>query len=296
MQSWSGDFDMKDKNMVKSALISMVVFGGLVMTGASHAQTVGINAAIKNKVQVRKTGASSLTLAKLKDRVRIGDYVSTGTNGVLQILLRDRTSFTVGKRGEVTIDRFVYDPANNASEVAASVTKGAFRFISGKPTRNRKGRSSVKTPVGSIGIRGTIFEGAVGQDAIAVARGEVIPANVLSDAGDEATLVVLRGPGLGTQGDEISGAIDLTTDQGVFPLDKAGEAYFVSSRNAEPIGPFLLSDAGLDILQDLLRSEPDRPQSASRPNPQVNPSIDRTLEVADGEDNPAGGQFDAPIP
>jgi len=247
-------------DLARSLTLCFAAFSLAITPAGLMAQTVGINAAIKNKVQTRKVNTTTLRQVKLKGRVSIGDYITTGQNGVLQILLRDRTSFTVGKRGEITIDRFVYDPASNASEVAVSVTKGAFRFISGKPTRNRKGRSSVKTPVGSIGIRGTIFEGAVGEDAIAIARGEAVPAEAISAAGADATLVVLRGPGLGTQGDEISGAIDLRTDEGLFPLEQAGAAYFVPTRGAQPIGPFPISDAGLGLLQDFLRSQPDRPQ------------------------------------
>lgn len=251
---------------------------------AAAQQVVGINAAIKNKVQTRKVNTNVTRQAKLKDRVRIGDYITTGKNGVLQILLRDRTSLTVGKNGEMTIDRFVYDPANNASEVVASVTKGAFRFVSGKPTRNRKGRSSVKTPVGSIGIRGTIFEGAVGEEAIALARRENIAAASLQGANEEATFVVLRGPGLAAQGDEISGAIDLVTDQGTFPLEKAGAAYFIPRRGARPFGPFNFSDGGFDRIQDMLRTEPARsPRSAQTPELPDSPVIDRTFEVEDDQ-------------
>ena len=262
------------------------------------ARTVGINAAIKNQVQTRKVNTTNLQPAKLKGRVAIGDFIRTGNNGVLQILLRDRTYFTVGKKGQVTIDRFVYDPSSNASEVAASVTRGAFRMISGKPTRNRKGRSAVRTPVGSIGIRGTIFEGAVGPDAIAVAKWEAIDQNAVAGSDDDATLVVLRGPGANTQGDEISGAVDLTTEDKVYPLEQAGSAYFVPNRNAVPIGPFPISQAGLALLQDLLRTSPDQPSqvntaaTASEASASNRPSIDRDFEVIDGSSDNDFGQFE----
>src|SRR3546814_20762091 len=87
-----------------------------------------------------------------------------------QLLLLDKTSFTVGSNARVKIDRFVYDPARNASSVSASVAKGAFRFMSGKSLKNGRTRSSIQTPVASIGIRGTIVEGVVGREAIASAQ------------------------------------------------------------------------------------------------------------------------------
>ena len=127
-----------------------------------QAQVIGINAAIKDEVKSRKSADKNLTAVKLKGRVHLGEYFRSSDRGILQILFRDRTSLTLGNRAEVTMDRFVYDPASNASEFGATVAKGSFRFISGKPMRNRKGSSSIRTPVGSIGIRGTIFEGAVG--------------------------------------------------------------------------------------------------------------------------------------
>jgi len=247
----------------KPKALATIVLLALTLSPISvAAQAVGINSAIKHEVQVRKVNQTELRRAKLKARVDIGDYVTTGSNGVLQILLRDKTNFTVGKNAQATIDRFVYDPSKNASEVALSVTKGAFRFISGKPTRNRKGRSVVKTPVGSIGIRGTIFEGAVGPQAFNIARGEDIDRNAVAAYNPDATLVFLRGPGANTQGDEISGAVDLRTPTGVFPLERAGDAYFVPRRGAKPIGPFPLSSGGLRFLRELFDMTPDRGDSS----------------------------------
>jgi len=269
----------KQISYVTASLIAATTLSPLAVS----AQVVGVNAAVKNKVQTRKVNTRTLVPAKLKDRVRIGDFITTGPRGVLQILLRDRTSFTVGKKGRVTIDRFVYDPASNASEVAASVTKGAFRFVSGKGTRKRKGRSSVRTPVGSIGIRGTIFEGAVGEDAVTIARQENIPEAIVSESDEDATLVVLRGPGINTQGDEISGAVDLRAGDTVYPLEQAGTAYFVPKKNGTVFGPFPISDKGLVILQDLLRTEPDEvsPRLVEVPKPPRVPSVDQILEVPD---------------
>jgi len=226
----------------KLGITGFFMFVGIFPIAAQ--QVVGINAAIRDQVQTRKFDKDRLEKVRLKGRVNMGDYIQTGTSGVLQILLRDRTSLTIGKNGRLTIDRFVYDPATNASEVTATVTKGAFRFISGKAMRNRKGRSQIRTPVGSIGIRGTIFEGAVGTEAIALAQKTDLPDSVLQSANEEATFVVLRGPGASTQGDEEAGAVDFVTDSGIFPLERSGDAYFVPRKNARPFGPFRFGSNG----------------------------------------------------
>jgi len=292
-----------DKKITKSAHVLMsaaLLALGLSAVSVKAQQVVGINAAIKNKVQTRKVNSQKLQPAKLKGRVSIGDYIITGKTGVLQILLRDRTSFTVGKNGQMTIDRFVYDPANNASEVAATVTKGAFRFMSGKPMRNRKGASTIKTPVGTIGIRGTILEGAIGQLAIETARREAVSEEILKTADDNATFIVLRGPGFGAQDGEAAGAIDLRMESGVFSLEKAGEAYFIPRQGARPIGPFRFSNIGFEQTLDWMGTQPptrpqiDRreprggPRDRRRPNrPAGPPPINRTFEV-EQPDNDAG--------
>ena len=71
----------------------------------------------------------------------------------------------VGPDSRVTLDRFVYDPARGASGAAVSVTRGALRFISGNmPSRAYE----IRTPAGSIGVRGTIA------DIIVYENGEVV--------------------------------------------------------------------------------------------------------------------------
>ncbi len=236
------------------------------------AGVVGLNAAIVPAAFFRATGTASEVPAKLKGRVRLGDGITTGEDGLLQILLLDKTSFTVGKLGSVTIDRFVYDPDTSASEVAVSVLKGAFRFISGKATKARPGRSSVGTPVGSIGIRGTMFEGAVGDEATAIARIEHLDPKAIALADQNATLVVLLGPGQGAPEREPAGAVDLHLSGAVYPLEMPGYAYFVPFVGAQPIGPFKISDPGLVYLHDLLSNRGGQPLPEAALAPPDNPA------------------------
>jgi len=51
------------------------------------------------------------------------------------------------------IDEFVYDPNAGTGKLVASFGKGVVRFVGGKVSK-QKGGVSVKTPVGTIGIRG----------------------------------------------------------------------------------------------------------------------------------------------
>lgn len=243
----------------------------------SIAQPVGINAAIRNKVMTRKASEPALRPAVLKARVALGDQVVTAPASMLQILLLDRSNFTVGSNARVTIDRFVYDPSRSASAVGASVARGAFRFMSGKPVRNMPGKTAITTPVASIGVRGTVFEGVVGPDAVKIALGEAGAAGAGNGANqDSATLVVLRGPA--ATATEPGGAIDVTANGQTVAVDQPGMAVFVPGPGQNPVGPFPLSDDGLLALHDLLRTTPDTREAALDLDPEGNPIVDQTLE------------------
>jgi hypothetical protein len=216
---------------------------------------IGINAAVRNKVEIRSPATRKNGPAVLRARVFLADEVRTEAASQLQILLLDRTIFTVGAKARVTIDRFVYDPAANSRAVGINVAKGAFRFMSGRAAGRPSGPVTVRTPVATIGIRGTIFEGVVGEDAKRIAQAEPAVGKVKSDD-DEASLIVLRGPGPRTQGDTIAGAIDVTVGDRIVTLDGPDLALYAPRRNAPPIGPFRISPAGLLALQSLLRPMP----------------------------------------
>ena len=233
--------------------------------------TVGVNAAIRNKVM---TGANPSVLrpAVLKARVGLGDQIVTAPASMLQILLLDRSNFTVGANARVTIDKFVYDPNRSASAVGANVAKGAFRFMSGKAVHRMPGQTSVRTPVASIGVRGTVFEGAVGPDGVRIAAGE----GYAGGDPNTATIVVLRGPAATPT--QPGGAIDVTANGKTVALDRPGMALFIPGPGKDALGPFELSDKGLMQLHDLLRTTPDTRGKQVGVDAEGNPIVDRTLE------------------
>ena len=270
--------------------LAALMIGTASIAAIAQSRVVGVNAAIRNNVQIKTSSDGAFRKALLKERVSLGDDILTASGSVLQILLLDRTSFTVGANARIRIDRFVYDPARGASAVGASVAKGAFRFMSGKATRGSPGQSSVSTPVGSIGIRGTIFEGAVGADAVRIARGEASVGAAAANS-DKALLLILRGPGAATQGDERAGAVDFVGEgnSGSVTLDRPGLALFVPGPGKKPIGPFLISDAGLEALHALLRTSPNR-RGANTIQFEGSPVVDMIFECEGGFSDPVSNQ------
>ncbi len=85
------------------------------------------------------------------------DKIVTDSSGRMQVLLLDDTVFTIGPDSEIVLDEFIYDPGTQAGSIAASVTKGAFRFVTGKIGRENPGSMKINLPAGGGGIRGTDF-------------------------------------------------------------------------------------------------------------------------------------------
>jgi hypothetical protein len=175
------------------------------------------------------------------------------------------------------IDKFVYDPGRNISEVAISVVTGAFRFISGNATWANPRQPAVRTPVGEIGIRGTIFEGVIGADALNIAGKEEIGRSIGQADATVATLVILRGPGPAVQGSEHPGAIDVSSNDVTVALTSPGTAVLIPAAGQAPIGPFRISKPGLLAIQALLSGMPTSGTIGPDTIPTLNPALDVEL-------------------
>ncbi len=140
---------------VRRALLSLATcIVALSIGQANAASEVGVAAAVNQSALGVPPGASGRTIT-LGDNVIHNEHVTTGGEGLVQILLVDGTAFTVGPNSDLTIDDFVYDPNAGTAKVAATLTRGVFRFIGGRTSKT--GGATIKTPVGTAGIRGGIF-------------------------------------------------------------------------------------------------------------------------------------------
>jgi hypothetical protein len=102
--------------------------------------------------------------------VYTGARIITGADGHLQVLLLDETVFTIGANSDMVLDEFVYDPAIDAHKIMASLSKGIFRWVTGKTAHKDPASMKVNLPVGTIGIRGTDFEATVQTDGSGIVK------------------------------------------------------------------------------------------------------------------------------
>jgi hypothetical protein len=125
-----------------------------IVAGSAVAQQVGVTAAVNPAARGTPPGGQARTLT-IGQSVIHNEHIDTDARGLLQVLLADGTTFTVGPNSGLTIDSFVYDPNKGTAKITASLSKGVFRFIGGKTSKTPDG-VQLNTPVGTVGIRGGI--------------------------------------------------------------------------------------------------------------------------------------------
>lgn len=141
--------------LVLAALIVAAVPSMALAAGAGSAMGVKQQAAAR-------LGADTRTLRVGSD-IFIGDLVQTGANGQVQILFADSTELVLGPSSALTIEDYLLRNDGSAGKLAVDILSGAFRFATGDSAKNRY---TIGTPTGTIGVRGTEFDGWIGADGV----------------------------------------------------------------------------------------------------------------------------------
>ena len=85
----------------------------------------------------------------------IGQQIITTELGQVEILFRDGTRLAIGPRSQMTIEDYLIRNNGSAGKFAIDALKGTFRFVTGSAPKDSY---EIKTPTGTIGVRGTAFD------------------------------------------------------------------------------------------------------------------------------------------
>ena len=153
--------------------LSVMLLAGSLFFGTAFAQIQaqqgrpisGVIAATDKPIAisyVNEAGENIGRIAGVGEPIYLNDEISTPDGASLQVLLRDQTVFSIGPNSTLVFDEFIFDPTS-ADEVAlsASVTKGTFKFISGKISKLKPGAMTLKLPNATASVRGTSVVGRV---------------------------------------------------------------------------------------------------------------------------------------
>ena len=89
--------------------------------------------------------------------VSIGSQIKTASGASLGITFKDNTVMSFGPDTEMTVDAYLYAPAQGQLQLSTSLAKGSLNYVSGVIAKLRPEAVTVKTPSGIIGVRGTQF-------------------------------------------------------------------------------------------------------------------------------------------
>lgn len=141
-----------------NAVRRLIILGGIVAItatamGNAMAEKIGVAAAVVNQVQ-GVSGSTSRPLSAGSD-VFAREHIRTSDASTAQLLFLDKTTVNIGPRADLALDSFVYDPNKGTGKVVINAAQGAFRFMTGSQNPRNY---AIKTPVATIGIRGTVLD------------------------------------------------------------------------------------------------------------------------------------------
>lgn len=141
----------------------------------AYAAPIEIGTVEKVQAQASATQAGTTRSLAETGAILFKDRLQTGPDSRLEAKLADGTGLTLGEKGKLTVDEFVYRPGEPGNKLALKVATGAFLFVGGKIEGPSGGNVSIKTPIGTLGVRGTtVWGGRIdGGYGVLVLKGEV---------------------------------------------------------------------------------------------------------------------------
>lgn len=95
--------------------------------------------------------------AEVGTPVVAGSKLKTGANGSMGVTFKDNTVMSFGPNTELTVDEYLYSPNQGKLKLGATMAKGTLAYLSGAIAKIKPDAVTVKTPTGTIGVRGTHF-------------------------------------------------------------------------------------------------------------------------------------------
>ncbi|WP_421760345.1 FecR family protein [Devosia sp.] len=127
----------------------LAAVGGTTGALAAGGKALGVNPAAN--VQT-KTDTKVLTVGS---DLFIGDRVITAEYGQVQIKFDDGTELVVGPNSSMLLEDYLLRSDGSAGKLAINALAGTFRFVTGSAPKDKY---LIKTPTGTIGVRGTAFD------------------------------------------------------------------------------------------------------------------------------------------
>ncbi|MBT8330550.1 MAG: FecR family protein, partial [Desulfofustis sp.] len=120
-----------------------------------ESQVIGKVVAVTGEVVLEHNGDS--IPMEVGSPVYEGGVLKTGDDSHIEVRFTDDTMLSQGANSEVSIDDYVFDQPDSASSILLNLTEGTLRNLTGKIADENPESFEVKSPLATLGIRGTDF-------------------------------------------------------------------------------------------------------------------------------------------
>jgi hypothetical protein len=136
-------------------IIAALSFCWVGLPAQADELVIGYVKTVKGEAYVVKAGQP--IKAVVGSTIAAGSVLKTGANASMGVTFKDNTVMSFGPDTELTVDEYVYAPNKGNLKLGASLAKGTLAYLSGAIAKIKPDAVSVKTPTGTIGVRGTHF-------------------------------------------------------------------------------------------------------------------------------------------
>ncbi|BHH85166.1 FecR family protein [Desulforhopalus sp. 52FAK] len=143
---------------MRTPFLSTLIAASLLACLATHAyalETIGIIKSVSGSVYLSNSASSIRAVPNMK--INEGDTVTTGPKSNIGLIFDDDTVVSLGSNSEMSIEEFIFDPAQKKLSFVAQLIKGTFSFISGQIAKLAPDQVKLETPDATLGVRGTKF-------------------------------------------------------------------------------------------------------------------------------------------
>lgn len=148
-------FDLLARENVMSGLILICSMLLMNSVWADELPPIGYVKNITGEATVTTSG--DIIRAKVGTPIYQSSVLNTRTQSSMGITLKDATVISLGPETEFVIDEYAYAPAKNKLKLSSRITKGSLNYVSGIIAKLQPEAVKIKTPTGTIGVRGTRF-------------------------------------------------------------------------------------------------------------------------------------------
>jgi hypothetical protein len=215
--------------MLRTTSRLLLPLAAVLALPAFAAEQAGVSAAVRGEVALSRLQVAVGRQVVGGEAILLQDAIKSGQRSGMQILLLDETIFTIGPESELVIDEFVYDPKTSAGKLTAEITKGVFRFVSGKIAHEKPDDMKLKLPSGTLGVRGTMVAGSANEV-------------------EKSSRLVLLGEGPENDLGVPAGAFEACNVGKCVRVNRPGYGTSIDGPDAPPATPFAFSREELDAL------------------------------------------------